>query len=417
VQPPVATKPAGSGSCEKQYALAVVALHPIQYQAGLWRAIAQHPRLRLHVLFLDTVGIDGSVDPTMGAPMKWDLPLLDGYSSEFVRNLSPFRFTPIVHRLNPAIGRRLAAAPYDAVVLHGYLTLSNWLALRAARRLGLKVVYRGEGSLRGGDRHDSPPVNALKRPVNAWFLRHCDAIAYSSLDNRAYQLERGAPAERLFPMPCSVDNDELEAMRARAAAPEAVRERLRLPAGASLVVSVGRFTENKRTRDLVAALAEPPLRGRPEVHLLLVGDGPLRRELEAQAAAAGLAGRVHFAGFLNQPEVVEALLASDVFALGSSHGDPSPKALSEALYLGRPVVCSEGVGTCRDLVEDGRNGFVVPTGDTAALARRLAEVLDHPRRGELGRRSHELGRAWDFHAGVEALVQRLDLLLRAAPGA
>ena len=55
---------------QDRYDLAVVALHPIQYQAGLWRTIARHPRLRLRVLYLDRVGVDGSIDPTMKAAMK-----------------------------------------------------------------------------------------------------------------------------------------------------------------------------------------------------------------------------------------------------------------------------------------------------------------------------------------------------------
>jgi glycosyltransferase involved in cell wall biosynthesis len=81
------------------------------------------------------------------------------------------------------------------------------------------------------------------------------------------------------------------------------------------------------------------------------------------------------------------------------------------------VVCSEGVGTCRDLVEEGGNGFVVPTGDTAAFARRVVDVLGHPRRAELGRRAREVARAWDFRAGVESLVERLDRLVQQPPPA
>lgn len=401
---------------KSRYALAVVALHPVQYQAGLWRMMAAHPRIDLRVIYLDTVGIDGSRDPTMHAPMKWDLPLLDGHEYEFVKNLSPFRFTPVVHRLNPGLYRRLRARPYDAVLVHGYLTLSNWIALLAARRRGMKVVYRGEGSMRGGDRIDTAAVNAVKRPLNAWFLRAADAIAYSSEDNRAYQVSRGAPPERLFPMPCAVDNEQLEKLKKRAAPAEAFRVRHGLPAGAQLVITVGRFAEHKRMRDCIDAFACQPLCDREDVHLLLVGDGPLRGALEAQVRQLGLDRRVHFLGFLGQQEMVEAVCASDVFLLASSHGDPSPKALSEALYLERPVVCSDGVGTCQDLITPGRNGFIVPRLDAEALARALADVLADPgRRRAMGAHSHEVAQAWDFQSGVESLVSRLDALFADAP--
>ena len=398
-----------------RYALAVVAPHPIQYMAGLWRTLARHPRIDLRVIYLDRVGLDGAIDPTMQAAMKWDVPLLDGYEHEFVRNLSPLRFTPIVHRINPGIRARLTASRYDAVILHGYLTLSNWIALPAARRRGIKVVYRGEGSMQGGDRHDSPLVNAVKRPLNRAFLRSCDAIACSSEDNRSYQISRGAPVDRLFSMPCAVDNDQLEIFAGSARSRRDVLASWGFPEEAKVALAVGRFTENKRIGDCIAALSAEPLRDRMDVHLAIAGDGPLRRDLEDQVRTAGLEGRVSFFGFLGQRAMAEAMLASDVFVLGSSHGDPSPKALSEALYLKCPVVCSQGVGTGSELVTPGQNGFVYPTGDVDALAGFVADVLaDDERRLAMGRHSHEVARANDFSTGVESLIVRLDELMGEA---
>lgn len=400
---------------QDRYDLAVVALHPIQYQAGLWRTIARHPRLRLRVLYLDRVGVDGSIDPTMKAAMKWDMPLLEGHEHEFVRNLSPFRFTPIVHRLNPGIYARIRRGGYAVVILHGYLTLSNWIALLAARRAGSFVVYRGEGSMRGGDRYAAAALGPVKHALSRFFLRRCDAIAHSSEDNRRYQLARGAPEDRLFPMPCAVDNEQLEHMLERAGPGADFRARHGLPAGARLVISVGRFAEHKRMTDCIAAFEAAPLRDRDDVHLLLVGDGRLRGQLEQQARRSAVSRRIHFLGFLNQQQMVEAVLASDLFALASSHGDPSPKALAEALYLSRPIVCSEGVGTCEEAVIPGENGFVFPSADPAALAHCIVEVLaDEPRRRRMGERSYSLARANDFQAGVDSLVSRIDSLEAAA---
>jgi glycosyltransferase involved in cell wall biosynthesis len=397
-----------------RHALAVVALHPIQYQAGLWRAIAAHPRIDLRVIFLDTIGVDGSIDPTLNAPMQWDIPLLEGYASEFVRNLSPLRFSPIVHRVNPTLPARLSAQRTDAVLVHGYLTLSNWLALATAKLRGAKLIYRGEGSVHGRTLYDGFWLNLLKRPLHKFFLRRCDAIGCSSEDNRRYQIARGAPPERLFSMPCAVDNTELEKFRRSALSREEFREKHGLAQDAQIVLSVGRFFENKCTSDFLDALATPSLRERADVHVALVGDGPLRGELEAQARRLGIEERVHFLGFLNQSEVVAALLAADVFALASNR-DPSPKALSEALYLGLPAVSSDGVGTAHELIEPGANGFLFPCNDVPALADALGRVLADPQeRARMGRRSHEIALANDFDVGVAALAQRLDELLPAA---
>ena len=114
--------------------------------------------------------------------------------------------------------------------------------------------------------------------------------------------------------------------------------------------------------------------------------------------------------FLSQQQLVEAILAAQLFVLASSR-DASPKAMSEALYLRKPVVCSDHVGTSKDLIEPGRNGFIYPCGDVAALAGYTARILDDEatRRG-MGEHSHEIARRNDFPAGVESLVAKLDEL-------
>lgn len=396
---------------QDRHSLAAIARHPIQYQAGLWRAIAAHPRVDLNVIYLDRMGIDATVDPTMGARLEWDLPLLEGYPSEFVRNLSPFRFTPIFDRVNPGLVSRLRARSYDVVMIHGYLSLSNWMAIPTAKSNGSKIIYRGEGSVRGRTLHDGRFVNYFKSPLNAFFLRQCDAIACSSEDNQQYQLNRGAPADRLFSMPCAVDNEALEALRQRAVGRDEFRRSQNLPLDARLVICVGRFFENKCTSDCIDAFATEGVRAQKDVHLVLVGDGPLRGELEKQARDLGVHERIHFLGFLNQSKVIAALGASDLFVLASNR-DPSPKALSEALYLGLPVVCSDGVGTSGELVHPAENGFVFACRDTVGFGAILERALsDTEQLKRMGIRSHEIALENDFNVGVESLVQKLDVLL------
>jgi len=400
---------------ERRYRIAVVARHPIQYQAGIWRALAEHPRVDATVLYLDTIGVDGTVDPTLNAPMAWDRPLLEGYAHEFVPNVSPARFTAIVDRINPGIGAAIRRGRYDAVIMHGYLSISNWLALRAAHAIGAKVIYRGEGSLRGRTLHDGPFVNALKHPINSAYLRRCDAIAYSSADNRDYQLSRGARPAQLFAMPCAVDNDELELIRAEAQPRDEFRAARGIRADAWIALNVGRFFENKCTADCIAALATGALANRDDIHLALAGDGPLRSELEALARARGVAHRVHFLGFLNQVEVASAMLAADLFVL-SSDRDPSPKALSEALYFGLPAVCSDAIGTAPDLIEPGASGEIYPLNDVGALAAAIADVVRDPARlRAMGERAHAIALANDFDAGIRSLVAKLDQIA-ASPG-
>ncbi len=183
----------------RRHRLAAVALHPIQYQAGLWRVMAAHPRLDLDVIFLDTRGIDGTLDPTLKAALEWDTPLLDGYPHDFVKTLSPFRFTTIVDRVNPTL----------------------------YRRSGSHLIFRGEAY--GQETHRPGAVKALTERVHAYFLRSCDGVAYSCENNRDQLLTRGARPADLFPMPCAGDNEQLEELVRSAAASDEFRKRHGLP--------------------------------------------------------------------------------------------------------------------------------------------------------------------------------------------
>jgi glycosyltransferase involved in cell wall biosynthesis len=114
----------------------------------------------------------------------------------------------------------------------------------------------------------------------------------------------------------------------------------------------------------------------PGARLLLVGDGPMRGELEALAARLGVAESVHFAGYQPRPE--RYLATMDVFAL-TSRMEGLPLAILEALAAGVPVVGSN-VGGVPDLIEHGRTGLLFPSGDEVTLTSLLNVVLADPAR-------------------------------------
>ncbi|MFN7974910.1 MAG: glycosyltransferase [Acidobacteriota bacterium] len=110
----------------------------------------------------------------------------------------------------------------------------------------------------------------------------------------------------------------------------------------------------------------------PDVRAVIVGDGPLRRELEQAACERELAGIVEFAG--HREDVAEILGELDVFVF-TSHREGLSVAVLEAMASGLPVVATE-TGAIREQVTDGENGFVVPVGDIAGLAAHCLRLLD-----------------------------------------
>lgn len=154
-----------------------------------------------------------------------------------------------------------------------------------------------------------------------------------------------------------------------------------LPAddGPLRLLTVASLSDYKGHRHLLDAVASVRARG-VRLELTLVGDGPLREELEAQTARLGLTGAVAFLGRQPAPEVRRLLRECDVFVLPSvvtADGmmEGIPVALMEAMATGRPVLATRLSGI-PELVEDGVTGLLVHPGDAAALAQALGRLAD-----------------------------------------
>jgi glycosyltransferase involved in cell wall biosynthesis len=190
-----------------------------------------------------------------------------------------------------------------------------------------------------------------------------------------------------------------------------------LPAGPPTFTLISRLLVSKGVRDLVAAArivrARHPL---AQARFRIVGqleadghpDGVRRAELEAWVAE----GLIDYAGFSD--DVPGVLAATTVFVLPSYYREGVPRTNLEALAVGRPIVTTDWVG-CRDTVEDGVNGFLVPPRDPVALADRLERYLRDPalvgRHGSASRALAE--RRFDIR---QVNAQMLQALRLAAPG-
>jgi L-malate glycosyltransferase len=169
------------------------------------------------------------------------------------------------------------------------------------------------------------------------------------------------------------------------------------------VIFVGRLVRVKRVDVLLEASALVARR-RPSLRVAIVGDGPLRKELEDQAGDLGLGRNVVFLGHRN--DVAEWLRRARIFVLTS---DSEGLALSaiEASMAGLPCVVSD-VGDLADLVVDGRNGWRVPRRNPEALAHRILDLLGDPERlAAFSRAAEEAARPYS----VESMSRRWDRVL------
>lgn len=137
------------------------------------------------------------------------------------------------------------------------------------------------------------------------------------------------------------------------------------------ILSVGELNENKNHKQLIEGINVLIRKGRA-LRCLIVGEGELKDELHALVSFYQLEHSVSFLGF--RQDIPELLACSDVVALMSAR-EGLPKALLEALAAGKPIVASDVRGN-RDLVQVGRNGFLVPLHDAIQTAEALEKLMD-----------------------------------------
>jgi glycosyltransferase involved in cell wall biosynthesis len=228
--------------------------------------------------------------------------------------------------------------------------------------------------------------------------------------NRNYFLHYGAARNRIFDMPWAVDNARFQAgARSARATRENLRNLLGLERNRPIILFVGKLIERKRPADVLEAYARMVLSGDgANPYLLYIGEGKLRQQLEARAAALRL-DAVKFLGFKNQSELPAFYDLCDLFVMPTVY-EPWGLVVNEVMNAGRAVVISDEVGCAPDLVENGVNGLVFRARDVGDLSRVLSEVLADPvRLAQMGAKS--LGRinTWSFEEDVQGLRAALGI--------
>jgi glycosyltransferase involved in cell wall biosynthesis len=143
--------------------------------------------------------------------------------------------------------------------------------------------------------------------------------------------------------------------------------------------------------------------------LIFVGDGELRPSMEKFVEANKLKN-VHFVGLKGQTEIKNYYSMADIFVL-PSEWDTTPLVVNEAMCFELPLILSDGIGTARDRVILGENGFIYPVGDTEKLSQDLLVLIGSGEKRKLfGKRSREIVSKLSYDTDISGLVLALDSL-------
>jgi len=346
---------------------------------------------------MDTERFQGDLVVTMEEP-EADNPLIDLYPAAVGKTHILQEHGKLSLATVTELCELIRSTGVDIIHTHGYK--SDILGVLAAKRTGIKSVTTAHG-------FDSDPDFKLGLYYRAGGVafRYFDIVAPLSPELFEHCEQYRIAPEKLRLIPNGVDLTEIDAIATAtdSGAGKAAEKATESDNGTRWIGYIGRLSEGKYVKDLVAvfAILAPDY---PELKMRIVGDGPEREALEAQAQTLGLADRIDFMGF--RKDRLELMQDLEIFGM-ASRKEGTPRVMMEAMALKVPVAAYDIPGV-RELIIDGDTGLLAEFGDTDALAAQFRLYLDDPdRAGEFGQRGR--GRIEDHFSG-QALARKYESL-------
>lgn len=383
--------------------LAIITTHPIQYYAPVFQLLAKQCILKVFY----TLGKQNDYDHGFKKAVTWDIPLLEGYDFEFLENTAQ---QPGTHHYkginNPTLVEKVATFKPDAILVYGWAYQSH---LKILRHFSKKIPlwFRGDSNLLG----EKPGLRKyLRRVFLTWVYKHIDKAFYVGKANKAYYEAFGLQPQQLVFAPHAIDNDRFNQDRAE----EAVRLKnsIGIKNDEILIVFAAKFENIKDPEILLSAFIEI---NKPDVHLLLVGNGILEEKLKISVASLARNNeqqitKIHFLDFQNQSQMPVIYQACDLCCLPSK-SETWGLAINEAMAAGKAVLVSNKVGCAENLVVNNRNGFIFEAENKDDLVAKLEELISDPKQLiKMGQQSSKIIKNWTIQIQSQIIINELNAI-------
>lgn len=396
---------------QKPKRLAILTSHPIQYQAPLFREYSKRKEVDVMVFFCLNFGSELYLDEEFGQNVRWDTPILSGYKYKFLKNYSPKpTYSTWWGEINLGIVNEIIFGRYDSILIFGWSHSTHLLAFLAAFISRTPVLLHGENPL-----SQEMGKNKLKLFIKKiifiplfWLV---SSFLYIGEQNKMFYKSYGVSDKKLFFTPYAVENKRFLADAEKIRNKKSIfKKKLGIPKEEVVILFAGKLIAKKCPMDLLHAFELlSAIYNLQDVHLLFVGDGELRSELEKYVAQ----NQIHnakFFGFKNQTELSEYYGASDIFVLPSGIGETWGLAVNEAMCFGLPIIISDVVGCSSDLVKNGENGFIFKFGDTKHLASCINTlVVDRKSCERFGKKSFEIIKDFSYEKDVKGILEAISM--------
>ncbi len=316
---------------------------------------------------------------------------------------------PAAIPISPFMDKLLPSLKLDVIHTHHPFLLGQTAATKA-NELNLPLIFTFHTQYREYTHYVPFPAEAvqnfLKNAVDRWlqdFMRRCQHIIIPSESMREILVDQYGLKDRFTVIPTGID---LEAYQI--ASGEQIRKKRHWEKDI-VMISVGRLAPEKNWPLLLQAAALV-LKDHPQFRLVLIGDGPERKSLEALAKELGIRKRVTFLGPIAFADIPDHMKAANLFGFASIT-ETQGLATLEAMAAGLPVVAVDGSGT-RDILKHGQQGYLVEN-NAEALAAGIKRLLSHPdRMNKFAEAAYKKAQSFNIELLTEKLLDVYEQAIR-----
>ena len=312
-------------------------------------------------------------DPGFNRVVQWDIPLLDGYSYEWVKNTAKVSGSHHFNGIqNPGIIQQIKNYQPDSILVFGWSFQSHLKCLRYFHGK-IPVFFRGDSTafnIKPGFR------KTLRKIFLKWVYKHVDYALYVGTKNKEYYIQNGLKEHQLVKAFHAVDNDRfMNPDKQYTEAADNWKKELNIASNELVILFAGKLEPIKNPSffiKLATLCKELP------VKFIVVGNGPLENEIKEMAK--GLSSLV-FIDFQNQQQMPVVYRLADALLM-CSISETWGLAANEAMASGSIVMLADTTGGAVDLVEEERNGIIYSLANPDRCVAFIRSLIEHPEKTE-----------------------------------
>lgn len=350
--------------------IAIVASHPIQHFCPQYASFAENKQIELKVFFASMLGYKKYMDPSFNKEISWDNLYLDKFPHEFLNGGQVLKADKNIDA--PALNNALDDFSPEVIITYGYFQRLQRRAKKWANKNKVPLAYISDSELRQAR---NPVKELMKFPFLYDYFSGISFFLSVGDANEEYYKKYGVNQSKILRMHFPIDVKSYSmAYSIRSQLNKQIRDQYQIKEDDFVLSVVGKLVPSKNQTHIIEALKELEKEDIC-VHLFILGSGEMEEELKKKSFGLNKS-KVHFPGFVSTEDLPAFYAATDIY-VHPSFADRHPIAVSEAIYMGCPVIIS---GTCgsygpTDDVQLSKNGFIYPFGNTNELAQKILFLI------------------------------------------